>query len=85
MVPVERPEFEQFQRTYEVRHAELRLEIQSLENDIKGQMNTLNSKMDNLTNKVSNQSASIWRLTTTALLSLITGYVIDYIQHLFFH
>ncbi len=78
-----RTEYDQFTRMYEVRHSELRLEIKELETDLKGQMNTMNGKMDMLANQVSSRGLDAWKLVATSSASLIAGYVLYYLQHLF--
>jgi hypothetical protein len=80
---VRRVEYDQFARTYEIRHSELRLEIKELETDLKGQMQNMNGKMDTLSNQISSRGMDAWKLVATSSISLICGYLLYYAQHFF--
>jgi hypothetical protein len=80
--PVERSEYEQFVHTYEVRHAELRLELKESEVELKGQMNDMIGKMDTLTTQINRRSLDVWKLVSTSAVSIIAGYILGYVQHL---
>ena len=79
---VERTEYEQYVHMAEMRHTELRLEIKEVETDLKGQMNNMISKMDGLSNQMNKRSLDAFKIIATASVSLIVGYVLDYLQHL---
>lgn len=80
---VPRSEYEQFIKMYELRHSELRLENKDLETEIKTQLNTVTNKLDMLSNQVAQKGNDGWKLATTSMLSLIGGYVLYYLQHIF--
>ncbi len=86
---VERSEYENFVRTYEVRHAELLTEIKEVEVDTRGQINNLNKKLDDLSTQMSNlsvqvsrRSLDIWKLASTTAVGIIVGYIGGLLQHL---
>ena len=80
-----RTEYEQFTKMYELRHAELRLENRELETEIKAQLNGMAVKIDALSTQVTIRGNDGWKLATASMLSLIGGYVLYYLQHLFVH
>lgn len=80
--PVERSEYEQFVHTYEVRHAELRLELKESEVELKTQMGAMITKMDSLTTQINKRSLDVWKLVSTSTVSVIAGYILGYVQHL---
>ena len=79
---IQRSEYEQFTKTYEVRHTELRLEIKEMENDQKAQLNTMTAKIDALSVQISRKSLDAWKIIATSAVSIIIGYALDYLQHL---
>lgn len=81
--PVERSEYEAFIHTYEVRHAELRLELKESEVELKTQMSSMINKMDNLAAQVNRRSLDAFKIIATASISLIVGYIGGLLQHLF--
>ena len=83
--PVTRSEYEQFVKLYEIRHSELRLENKDLETEIKAQLNAVNTKIDTLTSQVANRGNDGWKLLATSMLSLVSGYLLYYLQHLLVH
>lgn len=80
---ISRAEHEQFLRTYEVRHAELRNEVKEVEVELKGQLNQLNLKLDTLSTQLANRGTDTWKLIAMSLSSGIGGYLLFYTQHLF--
>ncbi len=82
---ISRAEYEQFVKVYEIRHSELRLEMKELETDIKTDINELGIKVDKLGLEMANRSLDSWKLVGTAGISLISGYVLGLIQHIFLH
>lgn len=81
--PVQRSEYEQFVKTYEIRHQELRLETKELETDMKGQLNSVINKMDVLSNQMSRRSIDVWKLVASSSVSMIIGYVLNTLQHMY--
>ena len=82
---VTRSEYEQFTKLYEIRHSELRLEIKDLESGLKTDISNMNVKLDNLGTQMAKRGADGWKLLATSLLSLVGGYMLYYLQHLFVH
>lgn len=70
---VTRGEYEQFVRLYEVRHAELRVEVKELENKLSAQINNLVPKMDALSAQLEKHSTNAWRLLAVSLLNFGAG------------
>lgn len=81
--PVQRTEYEQFVRTYEVRHTEMRLDMKEMENDMKAQLNAVINKMDALSNQVTRRSFDLWKMVASSSVSLIIGYIVSTLQHQF--
>lgn len=79
---IQRNEYEQFIRLYEIRHGELHAEVKELENDIKKQLYDMSKQMDDLKTTVTSNKTDGWKLTATSLISLIVGYLVYYAQHL---
>lgn len=80
--PIGRNEYEAFVRTYEQRHAELRIELKDTELELKTQMNSMINKMDTLSNQMNRRSLDVWKLVATSAVSVIAGYFLNYVQHL---
>ena len=80
---VTRSEYEQFTKLYEIRHSELRLEIKDLESGLKTDISTMSVKIDAIRTQMDRRGVDGWKLLATALTSLIGGYVLEYVQHLF--
>lgn len=88
---IKRAEYEQFIRTYELRHAELRTELKEVEVDMRDRISNLGIKLDNLStqmskldNDVAAKSLDAWKIIATSALSLIVGYVVHLAQVAFF-
>jgi len=82
---IARSEYEQFVKLYEIRHSELRLENKDLESEIKAQLSAVNTKIDTLTSQVVSKGNDGWKLLATSMLSLVSGYLLYYLQHVFIH
>lgn len=80
---LQRGEYEQFVRLYEIRHGELHAEVKDLENDIKKQLYDMSKQIDDLKTAVTSNKTDGWKLATTSLISLVFGYLLYYAQHLF--
>lgn len=78
---VTRSEYEQFVRTYEVRHSELRLEIKEIEADNKAHVAMLSNKIDGLGNQIQSRGSDIWKMLATSALSFISGFLLQYATH----
>lgn len=70
---VTRREYEQFTRLYELRHAELRVEVKEMENQLSSQMNGLSAKMDTVSTQLAKSGANGWRLLAISLLNFMAG------------
>lgn len=70
---VTRGEYEQFIRMYEVRHAELRVEVKEIETNITGQMNHVTAKLDTLSSQLQRNSTNGWKLLAVSLLNFMLG------------
>jgi hypothetical protein len=66
---------------FENRQAELRLEMRSIESDIKGQFLNMNTKIDALTVQVTRRSLDLWKIGFSSTISFIVGYALQYLQH----
>ncbi len=80
---ITRDEYRQFTKLYEVRHSELRLEIKDLESGLKIDLSSMTVKLDSLSTQLARRGADGWKLMATSSLSLIAGYVLFYLQHVF--
>ena len=78
-----RSEYEQFTKLYEIRHSELRLEIKDLESGLKTDISGVNVKLDALNTQMARRGVDAWKLLAVSLSSLITGYGLYYLQHMF--
>lgn len=80
---VTRSEYEQFTKLYEIRHSELRLEIKDLESGLKQDISNMTVKLDTIGVQMARRGVDGWKLLTVSMSSLIGGYVLYYLQHLF--
>ena len=83
--PILRTEYEAFVRTYEMRHQELRLEVKEEVTELKAQINGLSNKIDTLSTQLASKGNDGWKLLATSLSSLVGGYLLYYLQHIFVH
>jgi len=82
---ITRSEYEQFTKLYEIRHSELRLEIKDLESGLKADISNMSVKIDKISTQMAQRGADGWKLLATAMTSLIGGYLLYYLQHMFIH
>jgi len=82
---ITRSEYEQFTKLYEIRHSELRLEIKDLESGLKTDISNMSVKIDKISMQMAQRGADAWKLMATSLGSVIVGYVLYYLQHMFIH
>lgn len=80
-----RSEYEQYVRTAELRHNELRLEQKEDVTELKAQISTLGNKIDTLSTQLARRGNDGWKLLATSMTSLVGGYILYYLQHLLVH
>ena len=80
---ITRTEYEQFIKTYEIRHAELRLEMKEVETEIKSDILSMSTKIDALSLQMARRGMDAWKLLSVSAFSVIGGYIVSYLQHVF--